>query len=172
MKSYTLKSKDIALVGILTAIIIISKISLEFLPNIELVTLFIILYTLTFKKHVIYVIAIFILVEGIRFGFGIWWVSYLYIWPLLALLTHIFRNQKSLAFWSIFSASFGLGFGALTALPYLFISGLPATVTYWISGIPFDITHSVGNFAITLIIFLPLQATLRRCHTLFISSSP
>lgn len=152
----------------LTAILVLSKLSLEFLPNIELVTLFIILYTLVFKKHVIYVIAIFILIEGIRFGFGIWWVSYLYIWPFLALFTHLFRNQKSLAFWSIFSASFGLGFGALCALPYLFTSGLPATITYWISGIPFDITHSLGNFAVALMLFLPLQATLRKCHKLYI----
>lgn len=157
-----LKSKDIVLVGMLAAIMVVAKISLDFLPNIELVTLLIMLYTLIFRKHVSYVIFIFVLIEGIRFGFGIWWISYLYIWPILSFSTALFHKQKNLAFWSIFSASFGLGFGALTAIPYLFTSGVPATIAYWIAGVPYDIAHCIGNLIITLVLFLPLQTILKK----------
>ena len=31
-------------------------------------------------------ITVFILLQGVLYGFGLWWVMYLYVWYLLALL--------------------------------------------------------------------------------------
>lgn len=105
--------------GILSALLIIGQVALGFLPNIEVVTLLVIAYTLVFGKKVFFIIYIFVLVEGLIYGFGLWWINYLYVWSVQAAVSLFFRKQKSVLFWSILSGFFGITFGALCALPYL-----------------------------------------------------
>lgn len=109
--------------GILSALLIIGQVALGFLPNIEVVTLLVIAYTLVFGKKVFFIIYIFVLVEGLIYGFGLWWINYLYVWSVQAAVTLFFRKQKSVLFWSILSGFFGITFGALCALPYFAIGG-------------------------------------------------
>ena len=135
---------------------------IAFLPNFELVSFLVIIFTLYLKKMTIPIIAVFVLLEGITYGFGIWWISYIYIWYILALLTYCFRRIKSLLFWAVFSCLFGLSFGTLTAIPYLFISNLTFTVSYIISGFPFDIAHAAGNLLIMLILYMPMSKLLKK----------
>lgn len=161
-KPRTLTVGNIALIGMMTATIEVAKCALAFLPNVELVSFFIILYSLFFGKLIFFVIPVFILLEGCIYGFGLWWVMYLYAWPLLALLTLLFRKQKSPLFWSVLSGLFGLFFGALCAIPYLFISGPHGAFAWWVAGIPFDIVHCVSNFFICLILFTPMKKLLKK----------
>ena len=109
--------KDIALIGVMTAIIEVSKLALSFLPNVELVSFWIILFSIVFGWRIFFVVPVFVLIEGSIYGFGIWWVMYLYMWPLLAILARIFRRQTSVWFWSCLSGIFGLLFGLGCALP-------------------------------------------------------
>lgn len=125
--------------GILSALLIIGQVALGFLPNIEVVTLLVIAYTLVFGKKVFFIIYIFVLVEGLIYGFGLWWINYLYVWSVQAAVTLFFRKQKSVLFWSILSGFFGITFGALCALPYFAIGGPQAAFAYWISGLAYDI---------------------------------
>ena len=90
--SRRIRTKDIALIGVMVATLEAVKLALTFLPGVELVTLLIVIYTLVFGWRVFYAIAAFVLIEGCLYGFGIWWIMYLYIWPLLALLAHLFRK--------------------------------------------------------------------------------
>ena len=113
--------KDIALIGVMTAIIEVSKLALSFLPNVELVSFWIILFSIVFGWRIFFVVPVFVLIEGSIYGFGIWWVMYLYMWPLLAILARIFRRQTSVWFWSCLSGIFGLLFGLGCALPYVVI---------------------------------------------------
>jgi energy-coupling factor transport system substrate-specific component len=39
----------------------------------------------------------------------------------------------------------------------VFIGGLGYAVSKWASGITFDLAHCVGNFAIALVLFVPLR---------------
>ena len=153
--------KDIAVMGVMVATMTSFKYAMSLIPNVEPVSLLIILYTLFLGPKVIYAIVVFILVEGLIYGFGTWWVSYLYIWPLLSLLTYLFRKQTSY-FFAILSGVFGLFFGALTAIPYLFVGGLTAAFNYFIAGIPYDLIHSVGNFILCLALFKPLNTVLNK----------
>lgn len=157
-----LTMKDIAVMGIMVATMTAFKYAMSLLPNIESVSLLIILYTLFLGPKVIYAIIVFVIVEGLLYGFGTWWVSYLYIWPLLSLLTYAFRKQTSPLFFSVLSGLFGLFFGALTAIPYLFIGGITTAFNYFIAGIPYDLLHCVGNFCICLALFKPLNTTLNK----------
>ena len=56
-----LNTKEIALMGILSALLIIGQVALGFLPNIEVVTLLVIAYTLVFRQKVFFIIYIFLL---------------------------------------------------------------------------------------------------------------
>jgi len=154
--------KKISILGFLTAILFVSQIALSFLPNIELISLQIILYTLLLRKKVFFVIYSFALLEGLYYGFGLWWVMYLYVWSILAIAVLLLRNNKSPVFWAIISGMFGLCFGALCAIPYFFVGGVTMMISYWISGIMFDVTHCIGNIAVTLILFKPIYTVLSK----------
>lgn len=152
--------KDIALIGVMTATLEVGKSALSFVPNVEIVSLFIILYTLFFGSKTVYAIFSFILIEGCLYGFGIWWIMYLYVWPLLSFMTWLIRKHGSTLVYALLSGIFGLCFGALCAIPYLFIGGIKTAFSWWIAGIPYDIIHCVGNFTLCLILFKPLYQVL------------
>lgn len=161
MRKNKVSVQDIALIGMMATIIIVSKEMLSFLPNIELVSFWIIIFSIYFGWRIAFVVPIFVLVQGLIYGMGIWWIMYLYIWPLLALLSHLFRKQNSALFWSVLSGFFGLIFGLLCAVPYVVIGavgkgirgGLYAGFTWWIAGIPTDIRHCIGNFTFMLVLY-------------------
>ena len=56
----SLKTKDLAVMGVMAAIAFISQVALSFLPNIELVTLLFILYTLVIGRKVFGVVYAFV----------------------------------------------------------------------------------------------------------------
>lgn len=155
-------ARRIVLLGMLGALLVITQVALAFLPNIELVSLLVIVYTLVLGPAAFAPIAAFVLVEGLLYGFGLWWLNYLYIWPMLAGIVLLLRKQRSPIFWAILSGGFGLFFGALCAIPYFFIGGPASAFAYWVSGIPFDIAHCAGNFAAGLLLFAPCLKILER----------
>lgn len=154
--------KEIAMLGAMTAMLEVSVHMMASLPNVEPVTLLIILYTLFLGKKVVYILAAYLIFEGCWYGFGLWWFSYAYIWPSLALVTYIFRRQRSVWFWSIVSAAFGLMFGALCSVPYFFIGGPAAAFTWWVAGIPYDLIHCVSNAVLCMALFVPLNRALQQ----------
>lgn len=168
-----LKVTDIARLGLMVAVMEVSKLALAALPNIELVSFWIILFTLSMGYRTLYAVYAFVLLEGILYGVHFWWVAYLYVWTLLLLLTRLFHAQQSALFWSILSGAFGLCFGALCALPYCFAgvlngglqNGLLAGFSWWVAGIPYDLLHCAGNFAVMLLLYKPIRAVTTRIFT-------
>lgn len=154
--------KNIVILGMLGALLVIAQVSLAFLPNIEVVSLLIIVYTLVLGKWVLAPMFVFILLEGLLYGFGIWWVHYLYVWPLLSLLAYLLRRYQSKYVFALLSSAFGLLFGGLCALTYLFIGSPSSALAYWISGIPFDLLHGAGNAVTTLLLFKPTCRLLQQ----------
>lgn len=157
-----LVAKDITLIALMVAIIEVCKIALAQVPNVELTSFWIILFTLYFGKRIFYVIPVFILIEGAIFGFGLWWVMYLYAWPLLAIVTLLLKRMKNAWEWSIVSGLFGLAFGALCAIPYAVTGGIYAGFVWWVNGIPFDLIHGVGNFAVMLVLYQPIRRVMAK----------
>lgn len=155
-------TKDIALMGVLLAIIEIVKFALGFIAGVELVTLLLIIYTLYFKEKMLYMLTSFLLVEGVLNGFSIWWVMYIYIWTILILITYLFRNNDNVLFWSIVSGLFGLSFGLLCCPIYIVIMGLDTAIAWWISGITTDIIHCICNFISCMVLFVPLKRVLNK----------
>ena len=150
-------------IALLSAILYVSKVALEFLPNVELVSLLVILYTLVFGKETFLTVTVFNLFELIQWGFGTWWFSYLYVWPLLCLITLILKKliKEEILVWASVSGCFGLIFGSLFAIVYIPIN-LSYALTYWISGLPWDVWHGVCNFILMLVLGKPLYLLLIR----------
>lgn len=170
MKKIKITTWDITQIGLMVAVIEASKFLLAVFPNIELTSFWIILFTLYFGPKIIFVVPVFILIEGLVYGFGSWWIMYLYAWPLLSLLTWFFRKQTSALFFAILSGLFGLFFGALCSIPYFFVGmvdggilgGFTAAFSWWVAGIPFDITHCIGNFSLMLILYHPVTKIMKK----------
>ncbi len=150
------KTQTLVTLALCSALLVIAQVSLAVIPNVELVSLLCIVYTLFFRKKALAIIYVFVMVEGVIFGFGIWWFNYLYIWTILWAVTMLAKNLNSSFAWAIISAFYGLFFGMLTAIPYFFMGGLPTAFSYWVSGLVFDIAHCIGNFVVALVLFKPL----------------
>ncbi len=155
-----MRAKEIALIGMMSAVMITAQVALSFLPNIELVSLLIILYTLVFGWRVLYILYVFVAAEGLIYGLGLWFINYLYVWTILFVLVLLLRRLNSTFLWAIISGLYGLSFGALCSIPYFITGGVASGFAYWAQGIPFDLMHCAGNFIVTLILFHPLYSLL------------
>lgn len=162
--------QDIALIGMMTAVIEVSKLALSPLPNVELVTFWVIMFTLFFGPKIIYAIIAFNLIEISIYGIHIWVIMYFYMWPILALIVWLLRKKNSIWVYSMLSGFFGLFFGAFASLPYIVIgsvdgsirSGLIMAFNWWVAGIPFDIVHGAANVVLMLVLYTPVRALLYR----------
>lgn len=157
----SLTTKDIVLIALSLSVIEVAKFTLGFVPGVEVASLLFIIYTLFFEKKMVYVLPAFCLIEGVLYGFGIWWFMYLYIWAILVGVTYVFRNKTSVCFWSILSGIYGSLFGLLCCPVYFVTGGATMAISWWIAGLPTDIIHGISNFIICLLLFKPLNWVLK-----------
>lgn len=154
--------RELALFGVLGGLIFAAKTAMAPLPNIEPVSLLVMLCAVTFGKKAVYPVTVYVLLEFALYGFGLWSANYLYVWFLLAGAAYLLRSMESPLGWALLSGTFGLLFGALCAPVYLFTGGPAFALSWWVSGIPFDLLHCAGNFALALALFKPLRRVLGR----------
>jgi len=162
MKTAKVNAKDITLIGMMIAIIEVCKVVFAGIPNVELTSFWIIIFSVCFGKKMFYTIPAFILIEGMMYGFGLWWVQYLIAWPVLGIVAGIFRKMDSALSWAILSGFFGVFFGMLCAIPYLFMGGIGTAVGWWIAGIPWDLVHGVANFVIMMVLYKPISSVMKK----------
>lgn len=152
------------LFGVLGAMTFAAKYAMSFLPNIEPVSLMVMLFAVVFGMKWVYPVYLYVALEILFYGISLWNINYLYIWAVLALCAYFLRNMRSPLGWALLSGSFGLLFGALCGIVDVFIGGFGYAAAKWVSGIPFDILHCAGNFVIALIMFVPLRNLLEKLH--------
>ena len=149
-----------ALFGMLGALTFAAKYVMSFLPNIEPVSLMVMLFAAVFGKKWVYPVSLYVAMEILFYGISLWNINYLYIWAVLAVVAYFLRDMRQPLGWALLSGVFGLAFGALCGIVDVFIGGTSYAMAKWISGIPFDIAHCAGNFVIALILFKPLRKLL------------
>ena len=155
---------ELILFGILGALVFAMKVVMAALPNIEPVSLCLLVFGAVFGWKALYPCYVYVVLEILCFGLGTWNICYLYVWAILALVAWLLRNQTHPLVWAIASGAFGLFFGALCAPVYLFTGGLSVAIGWWVSGIPFDVTHCAGNFVMALVLFMPLRRLLAKLY--------
>ena len=155
----------------LGTILFLSKQLLEFLPNVELVSTLTMVYTLVYRRQALIPVYLFIFMEGVLAGFGLWWYPYLYLWLVLWGLTMLLPRQLPLwarvPVYAGVCGLFGLAYGSLYA-PYqaaVFLGwDLKKTLAWIVAGLPWDVTHALGNLALGTLI-VPLTELLRQLES-------
>ena len=156
--------RELALFSVLGALTFAAKYVMSLLPNIEPVSLMVMLFAVTFGKKCLYPISVYVAMELLFFGIGLWNINYLYIWAVLALAAYLLRSMHHPLGWAMVSGVFGLLFGALCGIVDIFIGGVSYAAAKWVSGIPFDIMHCVGNFLIALLLFVPMRELMEKLY--------
>ena len=161
------KTKEIAVFGMLGALMYASKMLMEVLPNVHLIGVFVIATTIVYRKKALYPIYVFILLTGLLSGFAMWWIPYLYIWGVLWAVTMLLpkniKPQKATILYMIVCALHGFLYGTLYAPAQALLFGLDfkGMIDWIIVGLPYDLIHGVSNFFCGLLI-TPLAALLLR----------
>ncbi len=156
--------RDLVLLSVLAALTFALKVGMAGLPNIEPASLMVMLFMVIFGWRGLYGVYVYVALELMVYGLGIWNVYYLYVWAVLAVLAMLLRKMEHPLAWAMLSGVFGLAFGALCGIADICIGGFGYAVAKWASGIPFDITHCAGNFAIALLLFKPLRQLMHRLY--------
>lgn len=154
--------RRLVLAGLLGALLAAGQLAMSGLPNISLTDFLIVLYTLEFPREAPWAVAVFILLEGLLYGFGLWWVMYLYVWYILMAAAFLLGRLgvDSAPAFAAACGGFGLAFGALCSLPYLALGGPAAAFGWWVAGIRFDLLHCAGNTVLTLLLYRPARRAL------------
>lgn len=144
-----------------------SKILMEALPNIHLLGMFTMTYTIVLRKKALVPIYVYVLLNGLYGGFSMWWVPYLYIWTILWAVTMILpQNMPKKIACIVYPAVCGLHgflFGILYSPAQAVMFGLDfeQTIAWIAAGLPFDLLHGVGNLIAGLLVF-PVSEFLKK----------
>ena len=138
---------------------------MSYLPNIEPVSLFVMLFAVVFGWKALYPIYLYVLMEIMLYGVNFWNINYLYIWTILAVAAIFMRRLQNPVWWALLSGLFGLAFGLLCSPVYMVVGGsVSYGIRWWLAGIPFDIPHAIGNFVIALVLFIPLRNLVSKLY--------
>ncbi len=132
------------------------------IPNVELITLLVIVYTVFFGWKTYYIILAFIFLETLNFGIHLWVIMYMYVWLILMVGTMWLKKYNSVIYYAVFAGFFGLSFGFLCALVYFPIGGWNMMITWWLAGLWYDILHCISNFTTVLLLYKPLTTIMGR----------
>ena len=163
------KLVDILVFTMLGVIMLLSKLLMEALPNFHLLGTLITAYTIVYRKDALKPIYIFVLLSGIVYGFGIWWIPYLYIgtvlWIMVMLLPKNMNPKVAAPVYMIVSGLHGILYGTLYAPAQALLFGLDFKgMLAWIAaGFSFDVMHCVGNVILGILI-IPIANALRKFH--------
>ncbi len=159
--------RELAVFAMLGTIMFCSKIIMEVLPNIHLLGMLTMTYTVVFRRKALIPIYIYVGLNGLYAGFSMWWVPYLYIWTILWAVTMLLPRNMSKRWacvvYPAVCALHGIAFGILyaPAQAFMFKMSLQQTAAWIISGLPWDLLHSVGNFFVGMLI-LPMCELLKK----------
>ncbi len=152
------KLVDLIIFAMLGVIMFVSKYMTEALPNMHLLGMLTMTYTVVYRKKALIPIYVFVFLIGLFNGFALWWIPYLYVWTILwgvtMLLPKNMSNKVAIPVYAIVCALHGLSYGILYAPTQAIMYGLDfkGMVAWIVAGLPWDAIHAAGNFAVGLLI--------------------
>ena len=161
-----LSLKEAILFALLGDLMFASKLIMELLPNMHLLAVLTVVYTVVFRQKALYPIGVFVTLSGLFYGFATWWIPYLYIWTLLwGAVMLIPRKLPAHWYYILCVIACGLhGFlyGVMYAPAQALLFGLnfEGMIAWIVAGFPFDITHGISNLLMGLLI-APLVKALQ-----------
>lgn len=162
---------EMVLFAMFGSMMFISKIILEFLPNVHMIGMFIVLLTSVYRTKALIPIYIFILLEGIYAGFAMWWIPYLYIWLILwaiaMLIPKNIPDKKGMIVYPLVCSLHGFLYGTLyaPAQALMYSLSFEAMLTWIGAGLVFDCIHGISNFFMGLLV-VPLKKIVIKLNAL------
>ena len=159
--------REMAVFSMLGALMYVSKVIMEWAPNIHLLGVFVVAFTVVYRAKALYPIYIYVLLNGIYAGFATWWIPYLYIWAVLWGMTMLLPKKMpkpvAMVVYSVVNALHGYGFGILYAPAQALLYGLSfkGMIAWIVAGFPFDIIHGTSNLICGLLI-LPIALVVKK----------
>ena len=159
-------------VAFMAAMLTAFKFALSAIPNVEVVTLMIIVYGSAMGiAYALPATLIFCAVEIAIYGVGSWVLLYFIYFPLLAVVASVLLKGRRLWLAVVIGIVGSVLFGVLSACcDTLFcISSLAPKhmgqywVAYYLRGLYFDITHVISSVITISVLYAPLVAVVRRC---------
>lgn len=159
--------REMAVFSMLGALMFASKMLMEVAPNIHLLGVFTIAFTVVYRAKALYPIYIYVLINGLFAGFATWWIPYLYVWTVLWGITMLLPKKMpkpvAVVVYSVVNALHGYGFGILYAPAQALLFGLnfKGMLAWIVAGFPFDVIHGTSNLICGLLI-VPVVLVLRQ----------
>ena len=153
--------------AMLGAILFCSKIIMEAAPNIHLLGMLIMTYTVVYRKKALIPLYVYVLLTGVYGGFAAWWVPYLYVWTVLwgvtMLLPRNLSRRQAMVIYPVVCGLHGFLYGVLYAPGQALLFGLnfEQTLAWIAAGLPFDLIHGVSNIVAGMLV-LPMSNVLLR----------
>lgn len=164
-----LSTYELVLFPALGVLMFTSKLLMEFLPNIHLLGMFIMVFTLVYRWKALIPLYIYVFLLGIYGGFAPWWFANLYTWLVLWMMAMLLPKRMPRWLCAIVyptvCALHGFAYGVLCVPAEVLFLNLPwESVPLWlVKGIPFDISHGVSNLFAGLLI-IPIKNLLHRLN--------
>lgn len=154
--------REIIVLALFAALMLISKEVLAALPNIEIVTLLIILLAHNIGLRALWSVYTFVAVQLVLYPLGEWGIAYLYVWAILVFAVCALRRYGNAVLYTIIAGIFGILFGVLCSIPSFFIGGFGYGMAWIVRGLSFDVIHCVGNIATVALLFYPLNNAIQK----------
>ena len=164
-------TKDIVLTALAAALLSAGKQALVAIPNVEVVTLLIMLYAACFKPQIAFIATgVYIVIECFIWGIQTWVLAYVIHWNFIAFATFLLARVlkvKNRFIYLAFTVLVTTSFGVLTSAIDAVVASMRSRYTFgvlfvaiYLRGVYYYIVHIVGNAAFNIALFAPMRDVL------------
>ncbi|MCF7923855.1 MAG: hypothetical protein K9L64_01965 [Candidatus Izimaplasma sp.] len=166
------KIKEITLLAISTAILIIQEFAFSFIPNIQLTTFLIMVYVRVFGlKKTLTIVIIHVIIDNLLFGsIGMLniVIPMMIAWILIAIIFYFVQKKtNNILVFAIFAYLFGHLYGMIFVPFQAFILQIDI-LTYLLIDILWQIVMGIGNLLAVLWLFHPLSNVLNDLYSQYV----
>ena len=156
-KAKQLSIQRLTLLAMITTLCQVSRLVFQFLPNVQPVTVILIILTLSLGVSdglIVSILSIFI--SNLTLGMGVWTIAQIISFALLVLVTGVvikpFFKHLPFLVMVLYAVIMGYLYGFIISLVQAPFFGIQNFWVYYISGLPFDTLHAIGNGGFYLIL--------------------
>lgn len=163
--------KRLTRIALLASMGVVGRLLLSSLPNVQPVTVLVMLIALNFSLlDGVLVAALIMVLSNLFLGMGPWTLYQIVTYCVLVFLVGLFRKpyHQLLAHpaWTIglflpLSFAFGMVYGFVISFFGAYMIGAPNFWVYYFQGLPYDLAHAFGN-AVFFILLNPVLGPLMR----------
>jgi hypothetical protein len=158
------KTKDLTLIAILVAILVVSQFAFSMVVGVNLVFPLLIIYTynLGYKKTLIILLSFI----GLRFLMGLpiltvtlWLWTFIILISLAHIVNKLSRGNEYIA--ATYALFYFMLFGFLCGVQEYILTEVPV-YAYWLRGVPSDMLGAITGFITTLVLLKPLSTVIKQ----------